>query len=51
VLDDGGHETTVRLTAGRAVIVPRGIWHRFEVHEPGELIAITAGEGTETRPV
>lgn len=49
VLDDDGEETRVRLEAGRACVVPRGVWHRALVHEPGLLLGITYGRGTEHR--
>jgi len=50
VLDDGGKEARVKLTAGRGCIVPRGVWHRAEVSEPGRLLGITYGRGTTHRP-
>lgn len=51
VMQDGEDERIVELRAGRACIVPRGAWHRQVVHEPGELLGITFGKGTEHRPV
>lgn len=50
ILERGGRESAVTLRAGRTCVVPRGVWHRLVVHEPGELIFITAGEGTQHRP-
>ena len=51
VLDmDGGEQRTV-LKAGETFIVPRGIWHRGIVKEAGRLMFVTAGAGTEHRPV
>lgn len=41
-----GTEDMVRLQAGRAVIVPRGRWHRLEVDAPGDLMSITLRNGT-----
>ena len=32
-------------------LVPAGVWHRCEVVEPGEVLFITVGEGTEHKPV
>lgn len=49
VLKEGTTERRVRLSAGEAFIVPRGVWHCFEVSEPGDLLAITRGAGTQTR--
>lgn len=51
VFDDGGSETVVTLAPAQAVVVPRGVWHRGIVNAPSRLLAITAGEGTEHRPV
>lgn len=57
--DDGSEEPlaatdgatrSVRLGDGRYVLVPPGVWHTMDVHEPGRLLAITWGEGTPHRP-
>jgi mannose-6-phosphate isomerase-like protein (cupin superfamily) len=50
VLETADGQREVLLSAGLAVLVPRGVWHTIRVREPGDLIAITAGEGTEHRP-
>ncbi|MGH7294559.1 MAG: cupin domain-containing protein [Polyangiaceae bacterium] len=50
VFDEGGEERKVALEAGRACVVPRGIWHRAIVDEPGVMLGITYGRGTEHRP-
>jgi mannose-6-phosphate isomerase-like protein (cupin superfamily) len=47
----GGAERTVSMAAGTSAAVPRGVWHRFVVHEPARGVAITAGRGTDHRPV
>lgn len=47
---DGGDEETT-LQAGEAFVVPQGRWHRIEVIEPGELVFMTPGEGTEHKPL
>jgi hypothetical protein len=39
------------LTAGQTFVVPRGVWHRGIVRQPGELMFITPGAGTDHRPV
>jgi mannose-6-phosphate isomerase-like protein (cupin superfamily) len=36
---------------GRFVIVPKGAWHRATVTAPCRLMFITAGEGTQHRPI
>ena len=40
---------TTDLPAARACIVPRGVWHRLLVREPGELLFFTPGPRTEHR--
>ena len=44
-------ERIVALRAGGACLVPRGVWHRQIVVEPGDLVFMTYGTGTEHRPV
>ena len=44
-------ERRTLLSAGRMLVVPGGIWHRLEVIAPVELLLLTAGEGTQHRPV
>ena len=57
IIEDGGTPTTVgaeqvqTLTPGRAIIVPRGSWHRINVCEPSHLIHITPGPGDGHRPL
>ena len=47
-LADGFRE--VALSAGRLLVIPKGVWHTAKVSEPGRLLAITAGSGTQHRP-
>jgi mannose-6-phosphate isomerase-like protein (cupin superfamily) len=51
VLDMPGGEHCVVLTAGQTFVVPRGVWHRGIVRQPGELMFVTPGAGTDHRPV
>jgi mannose-6-phosphate isomerase-like protein (cupin superfamily) len=51
VLERDGGESTVELRPGQACIVPRGTWHRARVREPSALLTITAGRGTQHRPL
>lgn len=44
-------EETIDLAPGMACIVPRGTWHRIRVVQPGVLIFLTHGEGTEHKPL
>ncbi|MEO1311896.1 MAG: cupin domain-containing protein [Pseudomonadota bacterium] len=49
ILDTAQGEERIRLEAGSFVIVPRGVWHTADLIEPGEMLFITAGEGTGHR--
>lgn len=40
----------IDLSAGRVLIVPKGVWHTARVRTPAKLLAITAGQGTKHRP-
>ena len=57
IIEEGGTETTVgvenvaTLTAGQAILVPRGAWHRVNVCEPSHLVHITPGPGDGHRPL
>jgi mannose-6-phosphate isomerase-like protein (cupin superfamily) len=50
VLDFPGGLKEVALSAGRLLIIPKGVWHTARVSEPARLLAITAGQGTQHRP-
>ncbi|MDT7604524.1 MAG: hypothetical protein QOF61_2521 [Acidobacteriota bacterium] len=51
VFEEGGAERTVELSrAGEACVVRRGTWHRLVVREPGDVLFVTPGAGTEHRP-
>jgi mannose-6-phosphate isomerase-like protein (cupin superfamily) len=47
----GDSERTVTLRPNSACVVPRGVWHRFIVHKPASILAITPSLGTQRRPV
>jgi mannose-6-phosphate isomerase-like protein (cupin superfamily) len=51
VLDLPTGEATVPLEAGRAVLVPQGVWHRQVVRTPGTYFGVTFGKGSEHRPL
>lgn len=36
----------IKLTAGTAVIVPRGQWHRIELDAPSDIMSITVSRGS-----
>jgi uncharacterized cupin superfamily protein len=44
------HEEQITLGPGEAAINPRGIWHTSDVIDPGRVLFITPGIGTEHRP-
>jgi mannose-6-phosphate isomerase-like protein (cupin superfamily) len=47
---DGLHSGTASVEAGQGIVVPRGVWHRLILREPGLLLALTPAQGTEARP-
>lgn len=49
VLEDDGAERAVSLEAGQAAIVPRGVWHRLVMREPGKLLFINSRTRMESR--
>ena len=51
VMEVGQGERRVALGAGQAFLMPRGVWHRVEVREPGRFVFVTYGEGTQHRPL
>ena len=48
-LADG--DRTVELGAGDAIVVPKGVWHKVTLREPGRLIHVTPGPSGEARPL
>ena len=44
-------DVEVELRAGQAVVVPRGVWHKLTLREPGQLLHITPGPGGDARPL
>ena len=51
VFDRDGAQTLHAFEAGQTLIVPAGVWHRARVLEPGRMLGLTCGEGTEHRPL
>ena len=49
-LDDGTSTQSVVVAAPHCVVVPVGTWHTADVPEPGQILVITWGEGTQHRP-
>ena len=50
VLEFPGGMKEVALSAGRLLVIPKGVWHTAKVSEPARLLGITAGLGTQHRP-
>ncbi|WP_299395173.1 cupin domain-containing protein [Pelagibius sp.] len=50
VLEEPDGPRQIEVSAGEVVIVPRGCWHRIKVVEPGKMVFMTAGDGTENKP-
>jgi len=50
VQENDGDQHSTDVPAGRAWIIPRGVWHRVIVREPGKLLFFTPGPRTEHRP-
>lgn len=50
IRESAGGPDRVELRAGQAMVNPAGVWHTADVHEPGQMLAITPGLGTEHRP-
>ena len=48
-LDEGVR--IIRMGPGEAAVVPRGVWHRIDCVEPGQLVNITPGPSGEYRPL
>lgn len=44
-----GEQRRIDVRAGQAVINGRGVWHTSDVVEPGRVLFITPGRGTEHR--
>jgi hypothetical protein len=38
------------VAAGETLVVPKGAWHTAVVHEAGEALHVTHGNGTVHRP-
>ena len=51
LLQVGTGERSVTLHAGQAAVVPRGVWHRLVMREPGRLLFINSRTGMQSRGV
>ncbi len=48
--EEEGARRTVEAEPGSTLMVPPGAWHIARILEPGHMLGITYGEGTEHRP-
>ena len=44
---DGSHRTSTCLAAGQGLLIPKGVWHRLDLREPGLLLALSPTAGTQ----
>jgi mannose-6-phosphate isomerase-like protein (cupin superfamily) len=49
VLEEADAERTIALEAGEAAIVPRGVWHRLVMRQPGRLVFINSRTNMQSR--
>lgn len=50
-LEQDGQRRTVEVGPGQTLVVPPGAWHIARIIEPGRMLGITYGEGTQHRPL
>ncbi|MFV8751137.1 hypothetical protein ACNOYE_11385 [Nannocystaceae bacterium ST9] len=50
LLDDGARQWQVEMGSGQTIVNQRGTWHRALVHEPSDMLFVTAGRNTQHRP-
>ena len=51
VLEEREGERVVELRGRAGCVVPRGVWHRANIHAPSDVLHVTRGAGTQHRPV
>ena len=49
-LEQDGQRRVVEVGPGSTLVIPPGAWHTARVIEPGRMLGITYGEGTQHRP-
>lgn len=50
ILDRDGKDEVWTLAAGKACLIPRGVWHRATVTTEATALHFTPGDGTEHKP-
>jgi homogentisate 1,2-dioxygenase len=51
ILDTDDRLTTLTMTPGTTVVIPKGTWHTVKVADEAELLHITYGSGTTFKPL
>jgi mannose-6-phosphate isomerase-like protein (cupin superfamily) len=51
ILDLSSGLTEVGVDIGRLLLIPKGVWHTAKLTAPARILAITAGSGTQHRPI
>jgi mannose-6-phosphate isomerase-like protein (cupin superfamily) len=49
-LEQDGQVSVVEVGPGATLVIPPGAWHIARVLEPGRMLGVTFGEGTQHRP-
>ena len=49
-LEQDGQRRVVEVGPGSTLVIPPGAWHIARVLEPGRMLGLTYGEGTQHRP-
>ncbi len=49
ILEQDGARSEHGLAAGQTLLIPRGAWHFLKTLEPGRIVFVTAGKGTQHR--
>jgi len=50
-LERDGTRSDHSLKGGQSFVIPRGAWHVLRVIAPGRIVVLTAGKGTQHRPL
>ena len=51
ILDKDGNQEIIELRGKGSVIIPQNTWHTAKVFEPSNMLIITLGKDTKTRPI
>ena len=51
ILQEPGGDRAIPLEAGEGQVVPKGVWHTARVRARAKVLHVTAGAGTQHRPL